>query len=212
MRERSLAGIGLSSRAATGIVGVVTGLLVAASAPQASAVTTDQSYWVPVDKRIVVRGHGYGHGHGMSQYGAYGAALEGRTHKEILDFYYPGTTWSTVRGQVRVLITADTTTDVEVSPAKGLTVRDRGDGSKYLLPEIAGVKRWRLAVEGGKTVLEYLTDRWRRHTPGDKATLVGDGEFRAKQPLTLWTPPGLAPTAVRCEQRRPRRVRSSATR
>ena len=126
MRARSLAGSGLSSRVAAGVVGVVTTVLVAATVPPAPAVTTDQSYWVPVDKRIVVHGHGFGHGHGMSQYGAWGAALQGLTHTQILDFYYPGTTWSEVRGKVRVLVSADTTPDLVVSPAAGLTLRDLG--------------------------------------------------------------------------------------
>jgi peptidoglycan hydrolase-like amidase len=36
-------------------------------------------------------GGGWGHGVGMSQYGAYGQALEGRTYTEILAHYYQGT-------------------------------------------------------------------------------------------------------------------------
>src|SRR5665811_1185108 len=101
------------------------------NASPAGAVSTDQSYWMPVDKQIVVRGHGYGHGHGMSQYGAQGAALAGKSYQEIVDFYYPGTSWSKVTGRVRVLISADTTSDVIVSPAAGLTLRDRGDDATY---------------------------------------------------------------------------------
>ncbi|MGZ5417500.1 MAG: SpoIID/LytB domain-containing protein [Nocardioides sp.] len=190
MRARSLAGSGLSSRVAAGAVGVLATALVAAAAPPAAAVTTDQSYWVPVDKRIVVHGHGFGHGHGMSQYGAYGAALQGLTHKQILDFYYPGTSWSQVKGKVRVLITADSTADLVVSPAPGLTLRDRGDGATYELPDLEGVKRWRLNVQDGRTVVGYLTDKWNRFAPGDKETLTGDGEFFADGALTLWTPAG----------------------
>ena len=190
MRARSLAGSGLSSRVAAGVVGVAATALAAVAAPPAAAVTTDQSYWVPVDKQVVVRGHGFGHGHGMSQYGAYGAALQGLSHKQILDFYYPGTAWSEVKGKVRVLITADTSADLVVSPAAGLTLRDRGDGTTYELPEIDKVKRWRLNVENGKTVVGYLTDRWTRWSPGDRETLKGDGELFAAGPLTLWTPAG----------------------
>jgi SpoIID/LytB domain protein len=37
------------------------------------------------------RGAGWGHGVGMSQYGAYAMAREGRTFREILSHYYPGT-------------------------------------------------------------------------------------------------------------------------
>ena len=156
----------------------------------ASAVSTDQSYWIPVSKHVVVRGHGYGHGHGMSQYGAQGAALQGRTYRQIVDFYYPGTSWSKVRGNVRVLITSDTSSDVLVSPAAGLTVRDRGTGTTYKLPAIKGVQRWRLNVDDGKTVVGYLTNRWRRYKPGGKAALVGTGEFFASGAIRLWTPYG----------------------
>ena len=190
MRARSLAGSGLSSRVAGSVAGAVATALVVATAPPAAAVTTDQSYWVPVDKRIVVQGHGFGHGHGMSQYGAWGAALQGLTHTQILDFYYPGTTWSEVRGKVRVLVSADTTPDLVVSPAAGLTLRDLGDGTTYPLPDIAGVKRWRLSVQDGSSVLSYRTDRWRPYAPGGRARLLGDGELFARGALTLWTPSG----------------------
>jgi stage II sporulation protein D len=40
----------------------------------------------------VLKGYGYGHGVGMSQYGAKARAEAGQTYREILNFYYPGTT------------------------------------------------------------------------------------------------------------------------
>ncbi len=40
---------------------------------------------------FVFSGSGWGHGVGLSQYGAYGRAEDGHTHKEILDFYYEST-------------------------------------------------------------------------------------------------------------------------
>ena len=166
------------------------GAFTVVGAGPAGAVATDQTYWVPVDKTVVVRGHGYGHGHGMSQYGAQGAALEGKTYKEIVDFYYPKTSWSKVVGPVRVLITADTSDDVVVSPANGLTVRDLGDGSTHVLPTDTGVSKWRLNVRDGHTVVERYTDRWQRFRAGGNPTLSGDGEFFAKTPVTLWTPSG----------------------
>ena len=159
-------------------------------ASPAGAVSTDQSYWVPVDKRVEVRGHGYGHGHGMSQYGAQGAALKGKSYQEIVEFYYPGTAWSKMRGRVRVLISSDTSPDVLVSPAAGLSVRDLGSRKKYDLPEIEGVRRWRLQIADGETVVGYLTNRWHRYEPGGLPALAGDGEFLASEPITLWTPSG----------------------
>jgi stage II sporulation protein D len=55
--------------------------------------------------RHVIRGAGFGHGIGMSQYGAYGYALEGAKYAGILAHYYKGTRLSTAPGQpVRVLL------------------------------------------------------------------------------------------------------------
>ncbi len=38
-------------------------------------------------------GYGYGHGYGLSQWGCYQQAKLGRDYREILSFYYPGTTF-----------------------------------------------------------------------------------------------------------------------
>ena len=40
----------------------------------------------------VFEGSGFGHGVGLSQWGARGQALAGRSYRDILGFYYPGTT------------------------------------------------------------------------------------------------------------------------
>ncbi len=55
--------------------------------------------------RHVIRGAGFGHGIGMSQYGAYGYALQGSTYPGILGHYYKGTRLSTAPSRpVRVLL------------------------------------------------------------------------------------------------------------
>ncbi len=55
--------------------------------------------------RHVIRGAGFGHGIGMSQYGAYGYALEGAKYPGILAHYYKGTRLSTAPSRpVRVLL------------------------------------------------------------------------------------------------------------
>jgi SpoIID/LytB domain protein len=184
MRARGVAGL-------TALAGLVAATVPAVlGAGPATGVTTDQTYWVPVDKQIVVRGHGYGHGHGMSQYGAQGAAQEGKSYKDIVDFYYPGTSWSQVRGKVRVLISADTSDDVVVGVADGLSVRDLGTRAAYQLPVRPAIKQWRLTVRDKKTVVEKYTDRWRRFRPGGNVALSGDGEFFARTPIRLSTPSG----------------------
>ncbi len=168
--------------------GVTAGLVVAVSLP-AGAVEVSQSY--AVARTVVLSGHGFGHGHGMSQYGAQGAAKQGLTYKQIIDFYYPSTTWSQVTGKVRVLISADTTADVVVAAVPGLRLRDIDAAKTYTLPTPNGVKRWRIAVgAGNKSVVDYLTGSWHRWKPGGRAALAGDGQFGAPTPMTLFTPAG----------------------
>jgi stage II sporulation protein D len=65
-------------------------------------------------KRIYFRGRGEGHGVGLCQRGADEIGLEGHTYREILDFYYPGTTvaltgtglqWTRLGGEGVILFT-----------------------------------------------------------------------------------------------------------
>ena len=161
------------------------GLLVG-STPAASAST----YWVPVSRTLVVHGHGYGHGHGMSQYGAEGAARRGLTWRQIVGFYYPGTTVGAMHGDIRVLITADTGSDVVVKPASGLRVTDLGNGSSFSLPAPAKVDRWRITPKAGRpsvsVVQEHRPTGWRRWR-----VLTGDGQFTSASGIvTLVLPSG----------------------
>jgi stage II sporulation protein D len=81
---------------------------------------------------FVVSGHGWGHGVGMSQYGAYGQALAGRTYRQILSYYYSGTTIGKAgRKQVRVLL-AEGRRAVTVSSPAPLTAVD-ATGATYRL-------------------------------------------------------------------------------
>ena len=169
--------------------GGVTGSVAHALATDDRAAKRGQTYYVPVTKALTVVGHGYGHGHGMSQYGAQGAALEGKRYREILAFYYPGTEMGSNKGLIRVLLTADTTSDVVVRPAKGLTVRDLGAEAAHDLPDNDGVTHWRLkplAGDTSRTAVQYRNTRgWHKWR-----TLRGDGQFNADVPLTLVLPDG----------------------
>lgn len=40
---------------------------------------------------VTITGGGYGHGVGLSQYGCYGMSLMGKSYREIIEHYYPGT-------------------------------------------------------------------------------------------------------------------------
>jgi len=150
------------------------------------ATAADDAWKVPGQARITIKGHGYGHGHGMSQYGAEGAARQGLTHRQIVRFYYPGTSWGTSTGRVTVLLTADTSDDLVVESRPGLTVRDTAHRGRTRLPD-NGATHWRVATGAdGGTVVSYRDRRWHRW-----AELDGQGEFAAGgDPVTLVTPTG----------------------
>jgi stage II sporulation protein D len=145
-------------------------------------------------RALKIRGHGYGHGHGMSQHGAQGAAIRGKSHRQILSFYYPGTAMGSAGGRIRVLLTADHGNDVVVRDRPGLHVRDRADGRLFRLPARDGVDRWRIKPARGdrtESVVQYHDGggwhRWR--VPG-RGPLRGAGQFEAKGPMGLVLPDG----------------------
>jgi SpoIID/LytB domain protein len=143
---------------------------------------------IPSSATIRITGHGYGHGHGMSQHGAQGAALQGLTHQQIADFYYPGTTWGAANGRVSVLVSADTSPDVEVLARPGLRLRALGSGAVFdLAGDKPGATRWRLTPgSGGKVTVKYLKSGWKK-----LRSVTGDAElFAAGGPTTLVLPGG----------------------
>ena len=52
------------------------------------------NFTLSIGEKVTIRTKGYGHGVGMSQYGAHAMALTGKTYREILAWYYPGTSLS----------------------------------------------------------------------------------------------------------------------
>ena len=71
-------------------------------------------------QRFYVTGSGFGHGVGLSQMGARGLALEGKSAPEILNYFFPGTTLSNdiPLGDIKVNI-AHATTYVTLSNSTG---------------------------------------------------------------------------------------------
>lgn len=112
----------------------------------------------PKSSQVTIVGAGWGHGKGMSQYGAYGAATKGLNYKEIVAFYYPGTTLEELPSgnQLKVLISADTDGILHFRPVAGLRVRDSA-GVTVSLPTADKYRKWRILKSGGKRVLQYLT-------------------------------------------------------
>ncbi len=159
----------------------------------ASGAVADQDYWVPITKSWTITGHGYGHGHGMGQYGAEGAARLGKSYRQIVGFYYPGTSLTTATGLVRVLVSADYTSDVVVRPASGLTVTDLGDNTKWTLPAHSRWTAWRLMPVGSSTRIQYYRTSSGWHTwttPSRRVNLVGDAQFTTTSSVVTLVLPG----------------------
>lgn len=100
-------------------------------APQPGA----EVYDIPANRVLEVVGGGFGHGIGMSQYGAHGAGLAGLDHREILDFYYPGTDLQNRDNPtLRVGITLDYDAITQVVRRAGLVVSNAPGTQTYSLP------------------------------------------------------------------------------
>lgn len=172
MRSRVLAALTALTTLAT-----VAALLVGSPAP-ASAASTVRLYT-----------NGFGHGHGLSQYGAQARAQLGHTRAEILRFYYPTLRNGRASGSMKVLITADTSSDVVVRDRSGLYVRNLADGRAYRLDSPSAAKAFRItAATGGRSTVSWrpASGAWRT-----LRTLSGQAEFAAGGlPITLITPAG----------------------
>lgn len=146
---------------------LVTAGLVAAALPVLSRGAADatESYPLPHRGVFAFDGRGFGHGIGMSQFGAEGMGRLGKSYREILDFYYPGTTLREGpkdRGIVVELSAADRTVDgaasVVLRPRDGLQVVTAGAGTLNVPDRVAGdpVSSVRVFRDGdGLTVRAY---------------------------------------------------------
>jgi stage II sporulation protein D len=82
-------------------------------------------------------GSGWGHGVGMSQYGAYGQALEGRSATQILQHYYTGTTVDPVVDDVALRV--NLLHDVPSFTARGESLPGGGGGGIQVVAGSANV-------------------------------------------------------------------------
>ena len=149
------------TRSRTLLALVLSALLLPALPADAAGRKKVEAWSTPGSTAITVSGRGFGHGHGLSQYGALGAAGQGSTWKQIVEFYYPGTTWATIGGKVRVLITADTGRDVQVLAERGLKVTSLSGRRTWRLPPVAA-RKWRLVADGSDTAVQLTRGgRWK---------------------------------------------------
>jgi stage II sporulation protein D len=161
-------------------------VLVAAATLVASAVAT-----APVraaERRepatVTISTMGNGHGKGLSQYGARNRAEHGQTYRQIVEHYYPTTSWGTAGGTIRVLLTGAPRGPLVVAARSGLKARVPGSGKTWTLPaKRAGkaVARWRIKLDGNHSQLAYRTRSWH-----DWKRPKGNAEFLAgNRPMTL---------------------------
>lgn len=172
-----------TSRAA-GVAALTAGVLVpltlGAAPAQAGTLT------ISTTTKLVATMRGNGHGHGMSQYGARGAGMAGKSSTAILAFYYPKTTLtklSASRIRVRISGTGSTTT---VAARTGTTVT----GSSRVLPT-SGVAKYRLVANSGSGLtLQQLKkakgSSWKTYRTG----LKNGASFHRSQTTRVYTSSG----------------------
>ncbi|MDQ6522096.1 SpoIID/LytB domain-containing protein [Nocardioides sp. LHD-245] len=167
------------------VTGLALGVVLPAALP--GALPTAAAAPAAGPETVTLAGSGWGHGKGLSQWGARGAAAQGSSATQILDFYYPGTQAGQAGGSVRVLITGDTSSNVLVQHRAKLKVRSLATGKVWTLGK-RGAKRWKLTAHGGDTKLSVKTNRWRK-----VRIIPGQAEFKAQGgAIRLYVPGGSA--------------------
>jgi SpoIID/LytB domain protein len=119
-------------------------------------------------RTVSVVGRGWGHGTGMSQWGAYEAGRAGVPARDILRFYYPGTTLHRDERlvRVRVLLEGHSGASLDVGPSRGLALRLRTPSGRMVrrtVPEnLDGCRptTWRVVPDGSGLRVQGWCDRW----------------------------------------------------
>jgi stage II sporulation protein D len=176
--------------AATGVAGL--SLLAAAALLGGTILVTPPMPVATTAGDLTILGRGFGHGRGMSQYGAQGAAIAGKSSSQILSFYYPRTVRSRAGGSIRVYLTADTTDGLQIAAVNGLRVRDLKDNAKWTLPRLKSITQWSINPYGtSRTRLRYYwapTKKWVLwKVPDGRTAFKGMAQFEgpAVTPLVL---------------------------
>jgi SpoIID/LytB domain protein len=161
---------------------------VTALATEGTAVSVTEIYPRPASGAWDARGHGWGHGRGLSQWGAYGAALQGNDHAAILATYYPGTAMTSMGNPtIRVRLSADPA-QLRVTPTPGLVVI-QADGTTTALP--SGYAGWRIVAVTGGLQLQGLSDAWTIYPLDGRTVLPAPVRFDgAGSTLRVWQADG----------------------
>lgn len=136
--------------------------------------------------KFLFSGHGAGHGVGLCQAGAEEMARQGKTYKEILNFYYPGTevtasekeTWQKRSDERFDLVSTDPDGDSSIFPVADRLLREAEDNVGWRMPfrvrlqvfstldnyrDSTGQPAWVAASTRGQTIrLQPLADLRKR--------------------------------------------------
>ena len=133
-------------------------------------------------RKVVITGGGWGHGLGLSQWGAYGRALNGDTATQILKHYYTGVEVKTLDlpSTVRVgLLQARSSISFGARPVTkdGGTIAFRVPGAAEAVATSGGGAAWRVepAPSGGIRLFKN----------GDQIIKDGVGVFAGSKPLRV---------------------------
>ncbi len=161
-----------------------------------------EKYPVPGSGRFKLSGRGSGHGIGMSQFGAEGMGELGKSYRQIVNFYFPGTSFGTIPSSrtIRVLLSGIVrhdfnTATVLVKPHSGLRVVN---GSKTIdLPRrVAGgsVTGYRvLRTSAAQQVWAYHGSDSKRVAAGLKGSVrFATSQAPVKSRITVVTSSGSA--------------------
>ena len=124
-------------------------------------------------RTVTITGGGWGHGIGMSQYGAYGRALNGRSAEDILEYYYSGAQVITKKmPKIRVgLLQGRQQIEMTSAPYEGGTGKLvwKVKGETAILAEGAPGAKWRVEPSS--------TGGMRLYKNGDQIKRDGTGVF-----------------------------------
>jgi stage II sporulation protein D len=155
------------------VIIIVTALMLVAGAAASNRASTPPPAATLSPPVYVLTGGGYGHGVGLSQYGALAQAQAGRSYRQILGFYYRGTTLNAAPAtKVRALV-ASGRTSLRIGSDVPFTVRD-ASGATSELPAGAFVLTpdLEVPVDGAPTALPGPL----AFVHGKGATLTLDGK------------------------------------
>ena len=103
---------------------------------------------VGVPERFYVSGSGFGHGVGLSQMGAKGLALEGKSSADIINYFFPGTsiTTNTELGNIRVNI-AHLATYITITNPTGVITLNKSDGTSVATVPIGSALKFSVVTK-----------------------------------------------------------------